>query len=53
LDHIRTQNKEELENIQEKVHAAMAKKKDTIADLGEEVRLRDLQIIKLKELMEK
>jgi len=42
MDHIRQQNKVELENIQDKVHAAMTKKKETIEQLGEEIRLRDL-----------
>ena len=50
---IKTQNKHDLETIQEKVSAAMNKKKDVIEQVTEELRLKDLQIVKLKEVMEK
>ena len=50
---IKTQNKNELELIQEKVAAAMNKKKEVIEELTEELRLRDLQVMKLKEMMDK
>ena len=42
-----------MENIQEKVSAAMNKKKEVIEQLTEELRLRDLQVVKLREVMEK
>ena len=50
---IRQQNKQDLETIQDKVAAAMNKKKEVIEQLNEELRLRDLQIVKLREVMEK
>ena len=50
---IKTQNKQDLETIQEKVGAAMNKKKEVIDQLTEELRLRDLQIVKLREVMER
>lgn len=39
--------------IQEKVAAAMQKKKEIIETLHDEIRLKDLQVIKLKEMLEK
>ena len=53
IEMIKTQNKNELELIQERVAAAMNKKKEVIEELSEELRLRDLQIVKLKEIMDK
>ena len=53
IEMIKIQNRNELELIQEKVAVAMNKKKEIIEELGEELRLKDLQVIKLKELMEK
>ena len=47
------QNRNDLETIQEKVAAAMNKKKEVIDQLTEELRLRDLQVMKLREVMEK
>ena len=52
-DHLKTQHKHELEMIQDKVQTALAKKKEVIEQLGEELRLKDLQIMKLKDLMQK
>ena len=42
IEMIKIQNKNELELIQEKVAAAMNKKKDVIEELSEELRLKDL-----------
>ena len=42
IEMIKTQNKNELELIQERVAAAMNKKKEVIEELSEELRLRDL-----------
>ena len=53
VEEIRNQNKADLENIQDKVAAAMTKKKEIIEELQEELRLRGLQIAKLKEVMDK
>mmetsp|Transcript_26687 Transcript_26687/g.35716 ORF Transcript_26687/g.35716 Transcript_26687/m.35716 type:complete len:148 (-) Transcript_26687:74-517(-) len=53
MELLRQQNKNDLETIQEKVAAAMTKKKEVIEQLTEELRLRDLQIVKLREVMEK
>ena len=53
VDTIRDQNKQELEMIQDKVQTAMAKKKEVIESLAEELRLKDLQVLKLKEMMER
>lgn len=39
--------------IQEKVAAAMQKKKEIIETLHDEIRLKDLQVTKLKEMLEK
>lgn len=50
---LKSQNKHDLETIQEKVAAAMTKKKEVIEQLQEELRLRDLQISKLREVMDK
>lgn len=50
---MKTANKNDLELIQEKIQAALAKKKEIIDSLHEEVKLKDLQILKLKELLEK
>ena len=50
---LKQQNKHDLETIQEKVAAAMTKKKEVIEQLQEEVHLRDLQITKLREVMDK
>ena len=42
LELVKSQNKHDLETIQEKVAAAMNKKKEVIDQLTEELRLRDL-----------
>ena len=39
--------------IQEKVAAAMQKKKEIIETLHDEIRLKDLQVTKLKDMLEK
>jgi hypothetical protein len=39
--------------IQEKVQLAMQKKKEIIETLHDEIKLKDLQIAKLKEMMDK
>jgi len=39
--------------IQEKVQMAMAKKKEIIEALHEETQMKDLQVMKLKEMLEK
>ena len=51
-EQVKTANKNDLELIQEKIQAALAKKKEIIDSLHEEVKLKDLQILKLKELLE-
>ena len=53
IDGMRSTNKQELEMIQEKVSQAMAKKNQVIEQLGEELRLKDLQVVKLKEMMQR
>ena len=53
IEMLKIQNRNELELIQEKVAAAMNKKKDVIEELTEELRLKDLQVMKLKEMMDK
>ena len=53
LEMVKAQNKHDLETIQEKVAAAMNKKKEVIDQLSEELRLRDVQIVKLREVMDK
>jgi hypothetical protein len=39
--------------IQDKVQAAMQKKKEIIETLHDELRIKDLQVVKLKEMLEK
>ena len=39
--------------IQDKVQLAMQKKKEIIDTLHDEVRIKDLQVVKLKEMLEK
>lgn len=53
MELLKTQNKNELEMIQDKVQAALIKKKDVIDALAEELRLKDLQINKLRDMMDK
>ena len=53
IELLKQSNRNDLETIQEKVAAAMTKKKEVIDQLTEELRLRDLQIVKLREVMEK
>ena len=51
IDSMKTHSRHELAMIQDRVQAALGKKKETIDQLGEEVHLRDLQIAKLKEML--
>lgn len=53
MELLKTQNKNELEMIQDKVQAALIKKKEVIDTLVEELRLKDLQINKLRDMMDK
>ena len=53
MELLKTQNKNELEMIQDKVQAALIKKKEVLDALAEELRLKDLQINKLREMMDK
>ena len=53
MELLKTQNKNELEMIQDKVQAALIKKKEVIDALLEELRLKDLQINKLRDMMDK
>lgn len=53
IEMLKQSNKDDLETIQEKVSAAMNKKKEVIEQLSEELRLKDLQIVKLREVMNK
>ena len=53
IDQLKSQNKNDLEMIQDKVQSAMSKKKEIIDSLHEEIKIKDLQIIKLKEMLER
>jgi len=53
IEQLKNSNKHDLEMIQEKVQAAMAKKKEIIDALHEESKMKDLQVIKLKEMLER
>jgi hypothetical protein len=53
MEQLKAQSKNDLEMIQEKVQAALLKKKEIIDTLHEELRIKDLQVIKLKEMLEK
>ena len=53
IEQLKNQNKNDLEVIQDKVQAAMTKKKEIIDALHDENKLKELQVIKLKEMLEK
>ena len=53
VESLKAQNKADLEMIQEKVQIAMQKKKEIIDALHDEVKIKDLQVTKLKEMLEK
>ncbi len=53
LDNCKERQRQELELIQEKVQAALSKKKEVIENLQEELRIKDLHINKLKEVMDR
>ena len=53
MELIKSQNKHELAMIQDKVQATLIKKKEVIDTLAEELRLKDLQIGKIREMMDK
>lgn len=53
IEQLKNGNKHDLEMIQEKVQAAMAKKKEIIDALHEEIKMKDLQVIKLKEMLDR
>ena len=53
LDNCKERQRQELEIIQEKVQAALNKKKEVIEQLQEELRIKDLHIAKLKEVMDR
>ena len=53
LDNAKERHRQELELIQEKVQAALNKKKEVIENLQEELRIKDLHIAKLKEVMDR
>ena len=53
MELLKTHNKNELEMIQDKVQAALIKKKEVIDALAEELRLKDLQINKIRDMMDK
>lgn len=53
IEQLKNANKHDLEMIQEKVQAAMGKKKEIIDALHEEIRMKDLQVIKLKEMLDR
>lgn len=53
LDNCKERQRQELEIIQDKVQAALNKKKEVIEQLQEELRIKDLHIAKLKEVMDR
>lgn len=53
MEKIKTAHRTELELIQDKVQTALNKKKDIIQQLYEEIKMKDTQIVKLKEMLEK
>lgn len=53
VEQLKSANRNDLEVIQDKVQAAMGKKKEIIDALHDEIKVKDLQVIKLKELLEK
>jgi chromosome segregation ATPase len=53
VEQLKTSNRNDLEMIQEKVQMAMAKKKEIIDALHAETQMKDVQVIKLKEMLER
>ena len=53
VEELQNKNRNDLELIQQKIQAALAKKKEIIDSLHEEVKMKDLQVVKLKEMLEK
>jgi chromosome segregation ATPase len=53
VEQLKNSNRNDLEMIQEKVQMAMAKKKEIIDALHAETQMKDVQVIKLKEMLER
>ena len=53
VEQLKNTNRNDLEMIQEKVQMAMAKKKEIIDALHAETQMKDVQVIKLKEMLDK
>ena len=50
---MQNKNRNDLELIQQKIQAALGKKKEIIDSLHDELKMKDLQVVKLKEMLEK
>lgn len=53
ISQIKLAKQQELDIIEDKIKQALAKKNDAISTLSEEVKLREMQIDKLKSMLEK
>ncbi len=53
IDSLKLSNKSELEVIEDKIKQALAKKHEMILQLNEELRMKDMQIEKLKVMLDK
>jgi hypothetical protein len=53
VEQLKNSNRNDLEMIQEKVQMALAKKKEIIDALHAETQMKDVQVIKLKEMLER
>ena len=53
MEQLKNSNRNDLEMIQEKVQMAMAKKKEIIDALHAETQMKDVQVMKLKEMLER
>ena len=53
VEQLKNQNKADLEMIQDKVQTALQKKKEIIDTLHDELKIKDMQVVKLKEMLEK
>jgi hypothetical protein len=50
---LQERHRQEIDLIQDKVTAALGKKKESIEQLGEELRIKELHIHKLKEVIDR
>jgi hypothetical protein len=53
LDSVKVSHQSELALIQEKIQSALGKKVNEISALSEELRIREIKIVKLQEMLEK